>query len=85
MSNLKVFAVRDTKLGVWMQPFQLQHTGQALRFFEDLSNDGQSIMSKHPSDFNLYEIATFDDASGAYQNLEHQVNLACASDLKKSQ
>lgn len=83
MSILKVFSIKDTKLGVYMQPFQLQHTGQALRTFEDIARDEKSTIYKHPSEYTLYQIATFDDETGEYKS-EPLVSLACASDFKQT-
>ena len=31
MAKYRVFSARDNRLGVFMQPIQLQHVGQALR------------------------------------------------------
>jgi len=78
LAKLKAFSAYDGKLGVFMTPFFMQHTGQALRTWEDLVNNGDSIIAKHPSDFILYEVGSFEDDKGILipQNPVHQVATA---------
>lgn len=64
MAKLRVFSAYDGKLSVFMTPFVFIHLGQALRAWEDLCLDNKSMMSKHPSDFILYEVGEFDEDSG---------------------
>lgn len=61
----KAFCAHDSKLGVFLPPFFMQHAGQALRAWEDLCNDGKSMMARHPTDFQLYEIGYFSEDTGA--------------------
>jgi len=64
LAKTRVFSAYDGKLGVYMTPFFMTHMGQALRAWEDLCNNSESLMAKHPSDFVLYEIGEFDDDKG---------------------
>ena len=64
----KVFGVRDGKAQAFLQPFFSNAVGAAIRAFEDVVNDkvaGNQI-AKHPEDYILYELATFDDNSGEF-------------------
>lgn len=61
MPKLKAFSILDGKTSSWSAPAFLQHTGQAERMFVDLANDGQSMISKYPTDFSLYEVGSWDD------------------------
>lgn len=61
---IKVFSIFDDKAQVFSNPFFMPHTGMATRAFADLVNDGQSNVSKHSSDFKLYQIGEFDDVAG---------------------
>lgn len=68
MSAIKVIvAVKDLAAQAFGQPFFVSSTGLALRSFRDEVNrradDNQ--MSRHPEDFELYCIGTYDDESGA--------------------
>ncbi|AXH77991.1 MAG: nonstructural protein [Microviridae sp.] len=60
-------------------PFNMPARGQAVRAFSDLANDKNTQVGRHPSDFKLVEIATFDDTKGVYTSLEH-MTLGFASD-----
>jgi len=62
---IKVFSIFDDKAQIFSNPFFMPHTGMATRAFADLVNDGQSNVSKHPSDFKLYQIGEFDDVAGS--------------------
>lgn len=61
---LKVFAVRDMKVEAFLQPFFSPSVGGALRAFGDAANDKQCPFNKHPNDFVLFEIGTYDDSDG---------------------
>lgn len=60
---LSVFTILDSKIGSYMNPFYAKNKGQALRDFIDLMKDSQSVISKHPEDYSLYEIGSFDQDS----------------------
>lgn len=60
---LKIFAIYDAKAEAYNQPFFLHNEGQATRGFSDAVNDKNSIMGKHPADFTLFRIGTFDDST----------------------
>lgn len=83
MAKLRVFAPHDAKLGVFMTPFFMLHLGQALRTWEDLCNDPQTIFSKHSSDFVLYEVGIFDDDTGLMSPHSPLQQVATAAEAKK--
>lgn len=61
---MKLFAMYDKKAGFYMQPFPDTSTIAALRGFEVAVNDSKSIFSRFPDDFELHELASFDQHSG---------------------
>lgn len=64
----KVYAVQDAKAGMFNQPIFLLSDGEALRAFLDACQPGQeSMLSKHPEDFNLYYIGEYDELEGSFQ------------------
>lgn len=73
---LKVFAVHDSKVGAYLQPFFQRSKGEALRSWEGVCNDGQSAMSKFPADFTLFEIGEYDDSTGVIKPHEAKISLA---------
>lgn len=60
----KVFAVYDLKAEFFMQPYFSESVGGAVRAFGDAANDKNSPLSKHPSDYQLFEIGSFDNVKG---------------------
>jgi len=62
----KVFAVLDIKAGYFSRPWYFPSTGEALRTFQDLASDMSTLVGKHPGDFSLYMIGTWNDASGQF-------------------
>lgn len=59
----KVYTVYDSKTEAYMQPFFMAAKGAAIRAFSDLVNDPQHTFGKHPGDYVLFEIGTYEDVS----------------------
>lgn len=74
----KAFSVFDMKSGAFGVPFFIPTVGQAVRMFSDLASDGNSMVCRHPSDFVLYEIGTYDDATGLLLQLPQHVSHGLA-------
>lgn len=85
MRQLKVFAVYDSKVEAFLQPFIMQTKGQAVRAFTDSCNDPQSNFWKHPEDFTLFELGSWDEVSGAYTNLTAKVAIGGALEFRKAE
>lgn len=83
--KLKVFSVYDEKACAFSSPFNMAHKGQAMRAFQDLIQDGKSMVSKHPGDFKLYELGEFDDNSGKYVNQAQPVYICIGSEFVEVQ
>lgn len=64
--RFEVVAVLDAAVGGYSRPFFTPSIGAAVRSFIDEVNrqadDNQ--MSKHPQDFSLYHLGSFDDSTG---------------------
>lgn len=65
----KVYAVQDAKSGMFNQPIFLLSDGEAVRSFADACAPGneQSMLSRHPEDFNLFYIGEYDESEGTLQ------------------
>lgn len=61
-----VCAVKDLAAGLYGRPIFVARAGAAVRSFTDEVNRSapDNTMSAHPSDFELYQIGTFDDERG---------------------
>lgn len=78
---MKIFALNDSKLGEFGQPFFFQASGQAVRFLQDLVRDNKTTISQHPEDFRLYCLGVYSPNSGKFDSLETPEYLAKASDF----
>lgn len=76
---VKVLAVYDSKACAFMNPFFVPTIAFGIRLFQDTVNGPDNMLSKHPTDFTLFEIAEFDDIKGIFNlHLKH-INLGLAS------
>lgn len=76
----KVYTVYDLKALVYGPTMVFETNPAAVRFFTDLANDKTGNIGKHPSDFVLFEIGTYDDQTAELQALIPPVKLGLASD-----
>ena len=81
MQILKIFTVFDEKAESYMQPFYMQTTGAAIRAFEDTCNDPASAFNKHPADYTLFEVGTFDDHNAEIKMLSGKIALYSALEV----
>jgi len=73
-----VFSVFDSKAGSYAQPFYSPTIGSAIRAFIGAISDPNTMLSKHPSDFSLMHLGSFDDDTGLFTNLQVPLNLGVA-------
>lgn len=66
---LKAFSLLDLKTGHFNVPFFMPHTQLAIRAVVDLAADANTTVGRHPSDFALCEVGTFDDQTGSFSVL----------------
>lgn len=67
---MQIFAIKDRALNAFMQPFPAPTIGAAIRAFADGINDGSTPMNKHPDDYDLWHISSWNDNTGKYTELE---------------
>lgn len=63
-------AIRDTQLAAYGRPYYTPTTGAAIRSFQDEANNPESMINKHPEDFELVQLGTFNDETGKHENLD---------------
>lgn len=61
-----MFTIYDEKAKAFLPPFFLPEKGMALRAFGDCVNSPQHAFSKHPADYTLFCVGSFDDKAGAF-------------------
>lgn len=79
--DLKVYAVWDSKVELYAQPFCLKSEGQALRSWIDAVNDPNTMMNRHPQDYCLFQIAEYNEDKGMFENLRTPKSLGYAIDF----
>ena len=59
-----LYSVFDTKSGVYDRPFVFRTDEEAKRGFGDICNDENHPIGKHPEDFYICRVGTWDDNKG---------------------
>lgn len=67
---LLCFSLFDSKASIYTTPFMMAHRGQAVRAMMDLVQDPNTVPGKHPADFSLMLLGSFDDQSGIFTSLQ---------------
>jgi len=60
----KIFAIYDQKAFAYLPPFTLPRVEMAERTFLDCINSDSHAFGKHPADYTLVELGTYDDLKG---------------------
>lgn len=68
--KLNAYTLFDSKSLVFNQPFFAHNHAVATRMVSDIAQDTNTQIGRHPSDFILYKIGTYDDATGFMEPLE---------------
>jgi hypothetical protein len=85
MSHQIIISIKDRATDTFGRPVVYPARGAAIREFQDAINDPQAPFSKHPGDYDLFEIGMWDDRLGVAINLEGGPNLlASGSNLVKA-
>jgi len=58
----KMFCIFDSAAKAYLIPFFLPESGMALRVFGDCINSSDHQFGKHPADYTLFELGSFDDS-----------------------
>ena len=80
--ELKIVAVYDTAVAAYMRPFSVQSVGQGVRSFEDEVMAPDSPIGKHPEDYSLFMLGSFDERSGKITVEQTPVCIAKAHEVK---
>lgn len=66
--KMLAFSIYDDKAQVYSRPFYAITIGEAIRTFTDAVNQKDSPYNRHPDDYTLYSVGSFDDALGELEN-----------------
>jgi len=80
---LKIYSVRDTKVGAYQLPQISRSHGEAERNFKTLSNQEKTPFYMYPEDFDLFYIGDFDEQTGKIVSLDTPQHIIKAIQLKE--
>lgn len=78
---LRAYSLLDVKALQYNPPFFQTTDAVAIRALRDLVNDLNTTVGRHPSDFKLYCIGTYDDATGHFEPLQPHMHVMDAMSL----
>ncbi len=58
----KMFSIFDSQAQAYLPPFFLPESAVAVRIFGDCVNSDDHQFGKHPGDYTLFELGSFDDS-----------------------
>lgn len=83
--KLVIVAMRDSAVNAFMSPLFVPTVGAAVRSFQDAVNGNEAgDIKKHPEDFEMFELGTFDSITGEFDVLEKPRSVARGKDLVRS-
>ena len=80
---LKVFSIYDSATKAYHQPFFMLTNAEAIRAFSNMAIDPESNICKHSSDYHLFFLGTYDNATGYINQDENIKNLGSADLFNK--
>lgn len=79
--KLLVFAVYDGATAIYGHPHFMVTAAAAIRSFEAALSDPKSDMAKFAKDYSLFQLGSYDDSSGVFENLISPFRLVSAHEL----
>lgn len=80
----QIFSIFDSKGKIYSDPFYALNQSIAKRMFENLSNDPQTDVFKHPNDFQLFHVGEYDDQNGCIEQ-KNIVHICSANELQDAE
>lgn len=77
----QVIAIFDIKVGAFAKPVAVPADGAGVRAFQDAVNDPNTEYHKHPEDYSVWNIGTYDDNTAIMES-KKPIQLAQAIALK---
>lgn len=71
-----VCAVFDKKTATYDNIFNIRHPGEAIRQWDTLRKNPETKFGKNPEDFDLMQIAWYDDSTGTIEQILPHTHLA---------
>ena len=81
MMSMVMCSIYDAKAEAFMSPMTFQAKGQAVRSFADAVNKEDSEFNKHPEDYSVFLLGTFDPKMGKIEVQKSPISLAIGINL----
>lgn len=78
---LRGYTIYDNKALQYHSPWFAASDGAAIRAFQDLVNDHNTTLSRHPGDYSLWWMGTYDDNKGHFHSQVPLVHVIDATAL----
>lgn len=78
---LEIYAIHDRVGAFFSAPFFLQNVGLARRTLADIVTDMNTQIARHPHDYSLYHLGSFENESGIFAPLSPPVFICTAASL----
>lgn len=62
----RAYSIFDRKALTYANPFFALTDGAAMRIVQDLANDVNTMLGRHPADYVLYSVGKYNDANGLF-------------------
>lgn len=69
---INAYVIFDTKAEIYNKPFYFLNDKIALRAAQDLIDDPQTDVHKHPEDFMMFHIGTYEDETAHFKANDKQ-------------
>lgn len=77
-------SIRDRAIDAYKPIGNCRAPGEAIRVFKDILSDPNTPEGKHPDDYDLYLLGTFDDSTGAITPQTPPQKLADGKTIKET-
>lgn len=80
---MNIYTVNDLASQTYLKPFCFATDRDAIEGFKHVCNDDETPYSKHPQDFNLISLGSFDERTGLLSVSDEKMCVARALDMKE--
>lgn len=79
----KVFAIYDSAIQAWKPPMFCRAKGEMMRWWMEMVQNVQTDLGKHPADYTLFELGTWEDDKNKFDLYKAPVSLGTAIEFVK--
>lgn len=84
MTRLAICSLFDRAIAAYGRPMFVPAVGAAVRSLTDEANNPESELSKHPEDYDLYDLGFFDDADASFTLRDKPLFVVSTKSLMKN-